>query len=147
MRTKLGFTCVLIVISAFILPGAALAGGLDDFIDEIDLRASADFGKFRADLGLAYDVSEDRLDWMFQVMSKPSDVYMCLRIGELSGHPIDFVIDEYKRNRGQGWGVIAKSLGIKPGSAEFHALKAGRLPGHGGHGKANKKDKPGKGRK
>jgi hypothetical protein len=33
------------------------------------------------------------------------------------------VLEIYERDHGQGWGVIAKRLGIKPGSAEFHALK------------------------
>ena len=54
---------------------------------------------------------------------------------------------ERERNRGQGWGVIAQRMGIKPGSAEFHALKGhlgkskaryeshgGRGPGHSGKG-------------
>ena len=31
----------------------------------------------------------------------------------------------YGAKKGQGWGAIAKDLGIKPGSAEFHALKNG----------------------
>jgi hypothetical protein len=33
------------------------------------------------------------------------------------------VLREYKSSKGKGWGVIAKSLGIKPGSKEFHELK------------------------
>ncbi|HEX9934232.1 MAG TPA: hypothetical protein VGB38_03460, partial [bacterium] len=37
--------------------------------------------------------------------------------------PAERVMDEYKSGKGKGWGVIAKSLGIKPGSDEFHALK------------------------
>jgi hypothetical protein len=31
----------------------------------------------------------------------------------------------YQRSHGKGWGVIAKELGIKRGSPEFHALKRG----------------------
>ena len=56
------------------------------------------------------------------------------------------VVTEFREHAGQGWGVIAKNLGIKPGSAEFHALKNGRLPARGqdgsmvakGHGKSGK---------
>ena len=48
-----------------------------------------------------------------------------LRLEEMSGLPTEDVIEEYKSNKGKGWGRLAKSLGIKPGSREFHALKRG----------------------
>ena len=41
----------------------------------------------------------------------------------LSHRSWDEVLGEYKENNGKGWGVIAKNLGIKPGSREFHELK------------------------
>jgi len=34
-------------------------------------------------------------------------------------------MERYRADKGKGWGVLAKSLGIKPGSKEFHALKRG----------------------
>lgn len=37
------------------------------------------------------------------------------------------VVKVYKANQGKGWVVIAKSMGIKPGSAEFYSLKNGDL--------------------
>ena len=46
----------------------------------------------------------------------------------------------------KGWGVIAKNLGIKPGSEEFHALKTGRLYSRSG-GASSKKKHKGKGGK
>jgi len=33
--------------------------------------------------------------------------------------------NEYRSGKAKGWGALAKSLGIKPGSKEFHALKNG----------------------
>jgi hypothetical protein len=51
---------------------------------------------------------------------------MVLRLGEMSNKPPEYVIKEYKERKGKGWGVLAKSLGIKPGSKEFHALKRGQ---------------------
>ena len=50
---------------------------------------------------------------------------MVFRLGEMSGKPIEDVITKYKSGKGKGWGSLAKSLGIKPGSAEFHSLKRG----------------------
>jgi hypothetical protein len=37
-------------------------------------------------------------------------------------------VDQWERDHGQGWGVMAQRLGIKPGSAEFHRLKKGFVP-------------------
>ena len=80
---------------------------------------------------------------------------MCLRVGQVASQPVEAVVKEYKSNKGQGWGVIAKDLGIKPGSKEFHELKkgdpsAGGSGGNSGKGKdkekGNGKDK-GKGKK
>ncbi len=134
----------LIFASAMIVPAAATAGGLDGFLDSLEVRASADLGSFKADLSLTFGVSEGKVDGLFEVMSKPSDVYMCLRIGEVANQPIDRVIEEHKRHKGQGWGVIAKNLGIKPGSAEFHALKSERLPLSSDSGSAGRKGGRGK---
>ena len=59
---------------------------------------------------------------------------------------IDSVIAAHQEHEGQGWGVIAQSLGIKPGSEEFHALKAGRLSSQSGGGSPAQSHK-GKGKK
>jgi len=53
----------------------------------------------------------------------PGDAYMCFRVGQLASKPVEVVTKEYQGNKGKGWGVIAKNLGIKPGSKEFHELK------------------------
>ena len=124
----LAFACVLL------LHGTATARGLESFLDEIEVGASKDMGSFRADLRLTFDVSSGTIDGLFEVMSKPSDVYMCLRISEVAKQPIDRVVEEHQQHMGEGWGVIAKNLGIKPGSEEFHALKEGRLSSNSGGG-------------
>lgn len=58
----------------------------------------------------------------------PGDVYLACSIASIIGRPCRYVVDEFDRDRGQGWGVIAKRMGIKPGSAEFHRLKRGFVP-------------------
>ena len=53
---------------------------------------------------------------------------------KLIGRPCAFVVDAYEREsrgRGRGWGVLAKELGIRPGSAAFHELKNGVGQGNG----------------
>lgn len=58
----------------------------------------------------------------------PGDIYFACAIAEIIGRPCRFVVDEWERSHGQGWGEVAKRLGIKPGSPEFHRLKRGFVP-------------------
>jgi len=55
----------------------------------------------------------------------PADVYMMGTLAQLSGKSFADVARTYEANRGQGWGNVARQLGIKPGSAQFHQLKNG----------------------
>ena len=58
----------------------------------------------------------------------PGDVYFACALAKLVGRPCRYVVDIWERDHGQGWGAIAKRMGIKPGSAEFHRLKKGMVP-------------------
>ena len=58
----------------------------------------------------------------------PGDVYYACAIASVIGRPCRYVVDEWDRDHGQGWGNVAQRLGIKPGSAEFHRLKRGFVP-------------------
>jgi hypothetical protein len=74
---------------------------------------------------------------------------MCLQLGYMTKKPLNVVLQTYKKNTGKGWGNIAKQLGIKPGSPEFHALKGGDFEfngvpvknSHKGKGKGKGRDK------
>ena len=76
---------------------------------------------------------------------QPGDVYYACALAYQLHRPCGDVVKQYESNRGQGWGVIAKRMGIKPGSAQFHALKGqvgksnGKFKSHGnGPGKSDK---------
>jgi hypothetical protein len=58
----------------------------------------------------------------------PGDVYYACALARLIGRPCRYVVDIWERDHRQGWGVVAKRLGIKPGSAQFHQLKRGMVP-------------------
>jgi len=71
----------------------------------------------------------------------PGDVYYACALAYSAHRPCGDVVRYYDESKGQGWGVVARRMGIKPGSAEFHALKGqlgksnGRYKSHGGgHG-------------
>jgi hypothetical protein len=58
----------------------------------------------------------------------PGDVYYACSLAQVIGKPCRYVVDEYSRDPGQGWGAVAQRLGVKPGSPEFHRLKKGFVP-------------------
>lgn len=58
----------------------------------------------------------------------PGDVYYACSIASIIGRPCRYVVEQWERDHGQGWGALAQRLGIKPGSAEFHRLKRGFVP-------------------
>ena len=58
----------------------------------------------------------------------PGDVYYACSIAQIIGRPCRYVVDEWNRDHGQGWGALAQRMGIKPGSPEFHRLKKGFVP-------------------
>ena len=74
----------------------------------------------------------------------PGDVYYACALAYQAHRPCGDAVRAYDENKGKGWGVVAMRMGIKPGSAEFHALKGqvgksnGRYQTHGqGHGPGN----------
>ena len=48
---------------------------------------------------------------------------MAFKLSEMSQRPVSDVLEIYGKGNSKGWGALAKSLGIKPDSKEFHQLK------------------------
>jgi hypothetical protein len=103
---------------------AALAGDFD-WLQDLNIRAEVDPSGFRAELATRFKIGNAEINTVISNVEKPSDAYMVFRLGEMSQQPTDYVIKKYRSGKGHGWGILAKSLGIKPGSKEFHALKRG----------------------
>lgn len=118
---------LLIVLVVFLLVSSAAiaAAGDFDWIEDINIRAEADESGFRARLAARFTIGDTQINAVLGNVERPADAYMVLRLGELSAKPTYYVIEKYKAGKGKGWGALAKSLGIKPGSQEFHALKRG----------------------
>ncbi len=85
----------------------------DPFVSEMT-------GHYGAPRSLVLDLL-DRRGWA------PADVYFACAIARALGIPCLDVVHRHERNPGQGWGNLAKQMGIKPGSREFHALKNGAI--------------------
>lgn len=109
---------------------------LDASLNEINIKAKNDIVTFKKELAAEYNIVESKINNMLDQNMSPADVFMTVQVANIVKKDPDVVVTSYNKNKNKGWGAIAKDLGIKPGSAEFHALK----------GKAkNKKDKGGKG--
>ncbi|WP_146908172.1 hypothetical protein [Arenimonas daejeonensis] len=93
-------------------------GNTDGFIDDVVVSYGAP--RYPAVRELYYDRR-----WA------PGDIYYACAIAYQLRRPCLEIVDIYQRDHGQGWGAIAKRLGIKPGSPAFHALKGNVGKGHG----------------
>lgn len=118
---------------------------LNIMLAKIDDDARADFSFWKRDMSTSSGVPESKITkWSVEFGFKGGDIYLVIEISKITHRSVDEVAKVYRDNRSKGWGVIAKELGIKPGSPEFHALKkgAGGQAAHGQNkGKGNGKGK------
>jgi len=135
----------LLLCAALILltPLAAFAS-LDDFLNSVNVQARVDLPGFSAKVSTQFGVPVAQVQAVLQSVPQPADAFMVFQLGQFAKVPSDRVMEVYKPSKKKGWGAIAKELGIKPGSAEFHALKSGDLLFTGAP--ADSGDSPGKGK-
>ena len=96
------------------------------WFEDLNVEAHADRSGFKARLAARFKIGDASVQAVIdQTGGRPADAYMVLRLGEMAHLPVETVLDRYHANNGRGWGVLAKNLGIKPGSREFHNLKRG----------------------
>lgn len=55
----------------------------------------------------------------------PGDIYYACALAQTAGQPCRAVAEQWQRDHGQGWGAIARGIGVQPGSPEFERLKHG----------------------
>jgi hypothetical protein len=113
------------VMFLLVSSSAVVVAGDFDWTRDFNIRAEADPSGFRARLAARFKIGDTQINAVLSSVERPADAYMVLRLGEMSAKPTDYVIEKYRSGKGKGWGALAKSLGIKPGSKEFHALKRG----------------------
>ncbi len=119
------FKMLVLILMAFLVATQTVVAGDYDWVRNFNMQAQADPSGFRAKLTTRFKIGELQVKAVLSNFDSPADAYMTLRLGEMSGRPTHYVIDKYRSGKNKGWGSLAKSLGIKPGSKEFHALKRG----------------------
>jgi len=93
-------------------------------LKDMNVKAKANLPFFKKEISLNYNIAEGKIDQLMITNGmEPADVFMAAEVAKKTSRPIDEVVKSYEVNKDKGWGVIAKEMGIKPGSPEFHALK------------------------
>ncbi len=96
---------------------------LDTSLNELNVSAKLDLGSFSAEVTLQWGTPAAQVNAALSQGLQPAEVYFAASLAKLSGKSLDLVISTYKKDKKAGWGAVAKSLGIKPGSKEFKMLK------------------------
>lgn len=110
----------LIIITSF--TAVAQKSGFRSFRSSADRLGAQDPVLFSRMLARQHNLNESAIaDLHNKFHSNWGDLAVGLEMGDLSRRPVNNVIDAYEKNK--GWGNIAKDLGIKPGSEEFHRMK------------------------
>jgi hypothetical protein len=119
------FNLTILILFMLIFVSTPASAADFDWMRDFNIQAQADPTGFRARLASRFRIGDAEISTVIGNLPHPADAYMALRLGEMSHHPPERVLDVYKANKGKGWGVMARELGIKPGSEEFKALKNG----------------------
>ena len=137
---------IIVCLALSILFPVAAFASLDDFLSSVNVQARVDLPGFSAKVSTQFGVPVTQVQAVLQTVHEPADAFMIFQLGQFAKAPSDRVIEVYKPNKKKGWGAIAKELGIKPGSAEFHALKSGDLHFTGAPAGSNDSSGKGKGK-
>ena len=147
---------VIVNVATLLLVAGFATGAnasLDGFLRHLNVEAQTDIHGYSIKVAAQFGVPGAQVDAVIRKVDSPADAFMIFELGRMSNRPPEKVMDTYQASKGKGWGGIAKQLGIKPGSAEFHALKRGDLaftgkpvasysePASKGRGKARGKNK------
>lgn len=119
---------------------ASLEAELNLLNDEAKKDLSSFKNQIVADFGVTKQTVQDLLDKALE----PAEIILSGRIADIAGKSMEDVVSSYEKNKDKGWGQVAKDMGIKPGSPEFHALKG---KSNKGKGKGNGNPGKGKGKK
>ncbi len=109
--------------------------------------AKKNLENFKNDLMAQYTVPLKEVNEILKRVSEPAEAKLVLEMNRITKQPVNRVLSSYDANKSKGWGAIAKDLGIKPGSKEFHEMKANMGQKSNGKGKDKKDNGKGKGKK
>jgi len=97
---------------------------LDAVLSNLNVEAGGYVDAFVSELSISYIIPKVQIEDLVYKMRMPfGDVFVSVWLASSTKKPLSVVVKEYEVNKDKGWGVMAKNLGIKPGSEAFHSLK------------------------
>lgn len=142
MKTRI-IALMLLLIGSTAAYGQTYDSGdneLDIQLKTINTEANKNLDQFKIDVSKKYGTTLAKIDALIHLGMAAADIVMTHEVSVIVGRPVDDVVECYEKNKGKGWGAIAKEMGIKPGSAEFHQLK-GNCKKKSNNGKSKGKGK------
>ena len=123
-----GLFCCATTVYAEVSFSLSATTGDSDFdlsLNSINVEARQSLPGFYSSMQVEFNAPRPQIEQYISVHHlSPADVYMTFQIASLTHRSPDNVVVEFTKHKGKGgWGELAKQMGIKPGSAEFHALK------------------------
>ncbi len=94
---------------------------LDAYLSQIDQVGSANASAVLAQLSNKFKVPVSSLDTLVKEGYKPGEIMFALELSKASGKSLGQVV-ALAKGKGNEWGLVAQSLGIKPGSKDFKEL-------------------------
>jgi hypothetical protein len=119
------FKILLIAGTLSIVFSSAATAGDFGWTNVFDFEAYTNPSELRTKLVSRFNIDDAELNAILSYFNSPSDAYIILRLGEMSGRPTGYVVEKYRNNNSTGWDGVALSLGIKTGSEKFNVLKRG----------------------
>jgi len=105
---------------------AQTTGEDDDLDEELSLLNEAgeeDLGGLLLKLSVEFNVDILVLEDLSAQGYAPGEIWLALEISQATEKPLAEAILLADGVEGHGWGILAQTIGIAPGSTEFHALK------------------------
>jgi len=97
---------------------------LDIVLSNLNVEAGVHVDAFVSELSISYAIPKVQIEDLVYKMRMPfGDVFISVWLASSMKKPLSVVVKEYDVNKDKGWGVMAKNLGIRPGSDAFHSLK------------------------
>ncbi|HUX39474.1 MAG TPA: hypothetical protein VMV44_16365 [Rectinemataceae bacterium] len=122
-------TLAILITLAIFGFGAAAQGAtnstgnseLDAYLAQLNQAGSANSSTVLAQLANKFKVPVSTLDTLAKEGYKPGEIMFALELSKASGKSLGQVV-ALAKGKGHEWGLVAQSLGIKPGSKDFKEL-------------------------
>ena len=124
MRKRVVKLVFSLLVAGFVTSAQA---SLDGFLHNLNIQAKTDLHGFSIRVAAQFGVPGAKVEAVIRKVDSPADAFMIFQLGQMANRPPEEVMRKYRSSKGRGWGVIAKQLGIRPGSPAFHALRRGDL--------------------